>query len=88
MHLLASLALVAASGGLLFQTLCPSPYFHAQGGMRLLLVAVDIVIGPLLTFVVFDRRKPRAELRRDLAIVVALQVVALSFGLHSAAPCS
>lgn len=60
------------------------PYFQAVGGKGLLLimVAVDVVIGPLLTLVVFDRnRKPLKELRRDLAVIAALQLAALGYGV-------
>jgi len=48
-----------------------------------LLVSVDVVAGPLLTFAVFDRRKPRRELRRDLLVIVALQMAAMFYGLHT-----
>lgn len=51
------------------------------GNIFLLLLAVDVVLGPVLTMVVFDRRKK--ELQRDLAIVVLIQVAALAYGMHS-----
>jgi len=49
----------------------------------LLVVAVDVVCGPLLTVVLFNPAKPRAELWRDLGIVVAIQLGALGYGLHT-----
>lgn len=63
----------------------PYPFRSISGGrdLFLLIVAVDVVIGPLITFAVFDRRKPRAELRRDLGVVALLQVAALVYGLHT-----
>lgn len=36
-------------------------------------VDVGVVLGPLVTMVVFNTRKPRAELVRDLALVVLVQ---------------
>ena len=48
-----------------------------------LVVSCDLVLGPLITFTIFDKRKPWPELRRDLAIVVALQLAALGYGLHT-----
>ena len=47
----------------------------------MLIMAVDLVVGPLLTFVVFNRSKPRQELFRDLSIIGMLQLVALCYGL-------
>lgn len=87
LHALASLALTAVLSGVLVGALYPAPYFHAAGGVSLLalMVLIDVVIGPCLTLVVFDARKPRAELRRDLAVIVALQAAALGYGLHSTA---
>lgn len=61
----------------------PEPWFHASGGRSLLLliVTVDVVMGPALTFVVFDRRKK--SLKVDLAVIALLQLAALSYGLHA-----
>lgn len=47
----------------------------------LLLVVVDVVLGPVITFVVFNTKKP--ELARDLLIVAAVQVAALVYGAHT-----
>lgn len=83
---LALSALVAALAALLvFGLWYPTPFREISGGRELffLVVAVDVVLGPLITFAVFDRRKPRRELRRDLAIVVLLQLAALGYGLHT-----
>jgi len=60
----------------------PAPYFQAidAGGLILILVGVDVVMGPLITLIVFNRKKP--ELKRDLIIVAALQLAALVYGMH------
>lgn len=81
---LALSALVATLAALLvFALWYPYPYREVSGGRELfqLVVAVDIVLGPLLTFAVFNRAKPRTELRRDLGIIVALQLAGLAYGL-------
>ncbi|HSI54099.1 MAG TPA: TfpX/TfpZ family type IV pilin accessory protein [Ramlibacter sp.] len=81
-------ALVAALAALLvFGLWYPYPYREISGGRNLflLVVAVDVIIGPLITVAVFDRRKPMRELRRDLAVVVLLQLGALAYGLSSVA---
>ncbi len=49
----------------------------------LVMVAVDVVIGPLLTFVVARSTKPRPELARDIAMIVTVQLVALVYGTVS-----
>ncbi len=58
----------------------PAPYFVAMGGAVLLrlLIGVDVVLGPLITLLVFDPKKP--SLRFDLAVIVTLQVAALAYG--------
>jgi hypothetical protein len=60
------------------------PYRTLSGGTALfgLVVGIDIVLGPVITFIVFDRRKPWPELVRDLSIVVILQLAALIYGLY------
>ena len=85
-------ALVAALAGLLvFAVWYPWPYREISGGRELflLVVSVDVALGPLITFAIFNRAKPRAELRRDLAVVALLQLAGLSYGLwtvHLARP--
>lgn len=82
-HLCASILIAGAAAALIFFAWYPSPLAEAQGVSRLLLVliGVDVAIGPLITVIVFDRRKK--SLKYDLATVVALQLGALVYGLHS-----
>jgi hypothetical protein len=47
------------------------------------LIGVDLVIGPLMTFVIASKNKPRRELTRDIGIIVAVQVCALIYGSTS-----
>lgn len=90
-HLALSVLVAGLAGLLVFAVWYPYPYREVSSGRELflLVVAVDIVIGPLLTFAVFNRAKPDAELRRDLAVVGLLQLAALCYGLwtvHLARP--
>jgi len=84
-HFGLSAVVAAGAAVLVFLLWYPMPFREISGGRELffIVVAVDVVMGPLITFAVFDRRKPWAELRRDLAIVVALQLAALGYGLHT-----
>ena len=59
----------------------PSPLLEAVGGdeIFLMLLAVDVVLGPLLTLVVFKAGKK--SLKFDLAVIGLVQVAALSYGV-------
>jgi hypothetical protein len=60
----------------------PSPYFQAVGGLKLaaILVSVDVVLGPLITLIVFNREKK--NLKFDLSCIALLQLAALVYGVH------
>ena len=84
-HLLLSAVVAGLVALLVFGWWFPAPLQELVGGRELfwLIVSVDVVCGPLLTLVVFTPQKPRAELRRDLAFVVAIQLLALGYGVHT-----
>ena len=86
-HLGASLTLAVLAALLVFLVWYPYPYRDISGGrdLFLLVVAVDVVMGPLLTLTVFNPRKPLLELRRDLTLIVILQLAALGYGLWTVA---
>jgi hypothetical protein len=48
--------------------------------VALIAVLVDVVLGPTLTLIIANPAKPRRELTRDIAIIVAVQICALSYG--------
>lgn len=83
-HLAISALIALLAAWLVWGVWYPHPYDELSGGRELflLIVAVDVVCGPALTLVVFDRRKPKAELRRDLSFIGVLQLVALLYGLQ------
>jgi hypothetical protein len=82
-HFGISLAIAALAALLVFGLWYPYPYREISGGRELfsLVVTVDVILGPLITFSIFSRSKPKKELRRDLAVVGLLQLAALSYGL-------
>ncbi|MBX9871889.1 MAG: pilus assembly protein [Burkholderiaceae bacterium] len=82
-HLGISLLIATLAAGLVFALWYPYPYREISGGRELFLiiVAVDVVLGPLITLAVFNRSKPRGELVRDLGIVGLIQLAALIYGL-------
>lgn len=84
-HLCISALLACLAFVLVFWVWFPAPYDQLLAGRDLfwLMISVDLVCGPLLTSVVFDRRKPRRELFVDLAVIATLQCAALFYGLWS-----
>jgi hypothetical protein len=82
-HLALSFSIAMLAATLVFGVWYPYPYREISGGRELflLVVAVDIILGPLITLIVFSRTKPRSELRRDLAVVAVLQLSALGYGV-------
>ncbi len=85
LHLLASsVALSMILGTLYFGWYrWPGWYLTDVASVVVVMVAVDIVIGPLLTFVIARSSKPRRELTRDIAVIVAVQLSALVYGAVS-----
>lgn len=82
LHLVLS-ALIAFTLVLLVVALWyPAPYFAAMGGATLLrlLIGVDVILGPLITLIIFDPKKPR--LQYDLAAIAAIQIAALAAGAY------
>ncbi len=79
-HLSISAAIAAVALYVMLRVWYPPPLFSAEGGDDLLfiLVAVDVIIGPLITLVIFKSGKP--GLRFDLAVIGLLQVTALAYG--------
>lgn len=82
-HLLISAAVAVAAAGLVFGLWFPGIYRQVAGGRDLfiLITSVDVVLGPLLTFAVFNLKKGWPHLRRDLAVIGTIQLAALVYGL-------
>lgn len=81
-HLVLSAAIGVAALFVLLRVWYPPPLFSAEGGDDLLfiLIAVDVVIGPLITLIIFKADKP--SLRFDLSVIALIQACALVYGVH------
>lgn len=79
-HLLASSLVVGTLCAIIFFLWYPAPYFDAKGawGVLRVLVAVDLVLGPTLTLILYKPRKP--GLLFDLSVIAAIQLSALVYG--------
>jgi hypothetical protein len=83
-HLLISAAIGAAVLAAMILVWYPPPFFEAAGGsgLVLLMVGVDVTLGPLLTTAVFNPAKGLRKLKLDLAVIAAVQFLALAYGVH------
>ncbi len=83
-HATISLLVAALVGLLVFGLWFPGDYRQFSGGTELfeLVVGVDLVIGPCITFAVFNRRKSLRALSFDFGVIAVLQLAALAYGLQ------
>jgi hypothetical protein len=80
-HLGLSATIVALACAMIFLVWYPHPYFQAVGAWHVLrvLIGVDLVLGPLLTLIVFKPGK--WGLKFDVCAIAFVQVAALVYGL-------
>ena len=83
LHVLGSVCLLSLILGCLYLGWYRWPGWYLAGALSisLMLMGIDVVLGPLLTFLVASPRKPRRELARDVSVIVAIQLVAASYGI-------
>ncbi|MPV86098.1 hypothetical protein [Ostreibacterium oceani] len=82
-HLIFSLIVFAIFMWVMLVYWFPAPHFQINGGwqgMRIM-IAVDLVIGPLLTFFLYNNRKSKKELRFDLGIIIVTQAALIIYGV-------
>jgi len=84
-HLSMSVAVFVYLAYQIYYNWYPEPYFSIDGGWQgiRLVGAVDLVLGPFITFLIFDLRKPRKEIMFDLLVIVTIQIGALAYGVYT-----
>ncbi len=84
LHLLGSAVVISLALSAVYCVWYPKPFYiiHSVFDAVKIALAVDLVLGPFLTLIIFNVAKPRSELIRDISIIVVFQIVALSWGLH------
>ena len=82
-HLVISAAIAAIVVGVMLKLWYPPPYFDAMGGgtLIMLIVGCDVVLGPLITLIIFKSGKK--GLKMDLAIIGCVQLAALAYGAYT-----
>jgi hypothetical protein len=80
-HFSISASVVGAAFAVIFFAWYPAPYFEVVGAWNVvrILIVVDLILGPLLTLILFRSGKP--GLIFDLSIIAVVQISALVFGL-------
>jgi hypothetical protein len=84
-HLSMSLAVFIFLAYQIYYNWYPEPYFTVDGGLQgfKLVGVIDLVLGPLITFLIFDLRKSRREILFDLIIILVIQFGALGYGVYA-----
>jgi hypothetical protein len=82
-HFLISVIVALAVVATMYFLWYPTPYFQAMGGdgLLMLVVGVDVVLGPLITLIIFNTKKK--SLKFDLMCIAILQMVALAYGVST-----
>ena len=82
-HFALSLIIASLAAWVVFGVWYPYPYRELSGGRELftLVVVVDVLLGPLITLVIFNAAKTRRHLAIDFTVVGLLQIGALTYGL-------
>lgn len=81
-HLAISILIATMSLVLVYLVWNPAPLYTATGITKifLLMLSIDLVLGPLLTFIVY--KKGKKTLKFDLYVIGLLQLIALVYGLY------
>jgi len=79
-HLAISATIVGIVFALIFFFWYPKPFFEANGAWTVLriLIGVDLIMGPLLTLILYKKGKKGLVL--DLCLIAAIQLTALTYG--------
>lgn len=82
-HLSLSLIIGGIALLVVFLVWYPKPFDAAigVGPIFLMLLGVDIVIGPTITCIIYKPNKP--SLKFDLTVIALLQLAALTYGMHT-----
>lgn len=82
-HLIFSFLIACICGILVFFVWYPGflSYASSVGEVFLIILSVDVIIGPAITLIIFNEKKK--ELKRDLGFIIFIQIIALLYGLHT-----
>lgn len=84
-HLMTSITIALISLYIVFVIWHPAPLAKAVGVTHIfiMMLAIDVVLGPLLTLIV--AKKGKKSLKFDLAVIIILQAAAFIYGIYNIA---
>lgn len=84
-HFLVSLGIFLSVASWVYFVAYPDFYFTMAGAVQglTLVFLVDVVLGPILSFMVYNPAKLKKEIISDFAIIGIVQLSALLYGLHT-----
>ncbi|MCW8196550.1 hypothetical protein F6455_17285 [Proteobacteria bacterium 005FR1] len=84
-HALVTCVSACIAAFLIFYLWYPEDYAQMVGGLNLFLLVcgVELVLGPAVSFIIYNPRKSHRELLLDYSLVGLIQLAALAFGIHS-----
>lgn len=82
-HLLISILVVGVFLAIVITVWYPKPFFDISGVIApiKLLIMIDVIVGPCLTFVVYKSNKK--YLRLDLLLIAIMQIAAIFYGAYT-----
>jgi|SRR5882762_957171 len=82
LHLSASVTLLTLILGALYLGWYRWPGWYLTGALHVVVIlgVVDLALGPSLTLIIANPRKPRRALARDIGVIVIVQLAALVYG--------
>lgn len=86
-HACVTLVIAALTASLVYGIWYPGAFAQMLNGtdLYLILLGVELCLGPLMSLVIYSASKPKSELIRDYALVGLVQLAALTYGLYSVA---
>ncbi|HTU67832.1 MAG TPA: TfpX/TfpZ family type IV pilin accessory protein [Steroidobacteraceae bacterium] len=86
-HFIATAVLAAIAAALIFLVWYPHPFELMVRGLELftLVVGCDLALGPLLSFVVFNRSKTWRALAIDYTVIGIVQIAGMVYGVYTVA---
>lgn len=86
-HLACSALVAGAAALFVSQIWYPNPLLRLLGGFEifLMLIAIDVVLGPTITLIISNPAKSRKALSIDYTVIGAVQIAALLYGMNTLA---